>query len=155
MRIFLFIALLMSISSAMANGLPDLSPNNADSPHKLFISSQNKTSNEFDTWKIDSGYSYSIFDSIDVYVGARVDNASEQYSERGFLSGVSYSLGEKFSLKSTLHTNQEVLSNGQQTQSVGAEVSSRVQLSDNIDLHATLDYQEWQQGIEFGLGFRF
>ncbi|HAH03666.1 MAG TPA: ribonuclease regulator, partial [Vibrio sp.] len=39
--------------------------------------------------------------------------------------------------------------------SVAAEVSSRVQLTDNLDLHATLDYEEWQQGVEVGLGFRF
>ncbi|MEF1191077.1 ribonuclease regulator, partial [Vibrio parahaemolyticus] len=23
------------------------------------------------------------------------------------------------------------------------------------DIHATLDYQDWQQGFEVGLGFRF
>ncbi|MCA2492952.1 ribonuclease regulator, partial [Vibrio sp. 2175-1] len=24
-----------------------------------------------------------------------------------------------------------------------------------LDIHATLDYQDWQQGFEVGLGFRF
>ncbi|MHC6803885.1 ribonuclease regulator, partial [Vibrio antiquarius] len=30
-----------------------------------------------------------------------------------------------------------------------------VKITDKLDLHATLDYQDWQQGIEVGLGFRF
>ncbi|MGI1896695.1 ribonuclease regulator, partial [Vibrio campbellii] len=39
--------------------------------------------------------------------------------------------------------------------SLAAEVSSRVKITENLDLHATLDYQDWQQGFEVGLGFRF
>ena len=96
-----------------------------------------------------------MFNNIDLYVGTRIDNASEESSERGFLSGVSYNIGETFSLKSTLHTKQELQENGEQLSTFGAEVSSRVKISDHLDLHATLDYEEWQQGFELGLGFRF
>ncbi|MDF4701671.1 ribonuclease regulator, partial [Vibrio parahaemolyticus] len=32
---------------------------------------------------------------------------------------------------------------------------SRVKITDNLDLHATLDYQDLQPGFEVGLGFRF
>ena len=155
MRNILFFTLIMFTSNALAELLPALPTSIKSSPHKLFISSQNNTINEFDTWKIDSGYAYSVFDSVDIYVGARVDNSSETYSENGFLSGVSYNLGDKFSLKSTLHTKQEVQQSGTYTRSFGAEVSSRVKIHENLDLHATLDYEEWQQGFEFGLGFRF
>ncbi|MDW1838575.1 ribonuclease regulator, partial [Vibrio sp. Vb0718] len=28
-------------------------------------------------------------------------------------------------------------------------------ITDKLDIHATLDYQDWQQGFEVGLGFRF
>lgn len=155
MRLCLLLVLLMPITNVLAEILPSLPSQNGSSSHKLFISSQNQTINDFDTWKIDSGYSYSLFDSVDVYVGARVDNSPQERSESGFLSGISYNLNERFSVQSTLHTRQEVLEDGKQAKTLGAEVSSRMQISEHVDLHATFDYQEWQQGVEFGLGFRF
>lgn len=156
MRFWLLFAFLMPVYSVLAENLPVLPPSDSPSPHKLFLSSQQQTTNnDFDTWKIDSGYSYSLFDSVDIYVGARIDNSSEENSENGFLSGVSYNFRNRLLVKSILHTKQEQLDNGEQTQTIGAEVTSRLRISDNLDLHATLDYEEWQQGIEFGLGFRF
>ncbi|MCG6282716.1 hypothetical protein K6U46_15840, partial [Vibrio diabolicus] len=73
----------------------------------------------------------------------------------GFLSGVSYKVSERFSLKSTLYSVNKLSEDNKRVDVLSAEVSSRLHLTENLDLHATLDYQEWQQGIEFGLGFRF
>ena len=155
MRKSLLCALLVFATNSQAEILPSLNSEGADSPHKLFVSSQNNILNEIDSWKIDSGYAYSVFGNIDIYVGTRIDNVSEESTERGFLSGVSYNIGEAFSLKSTLHTKQELQENGEPFNTFGAEVSSRVKISDHLDLHATLDYEELQQGFELGLGFRF
>ncbi|EEY44804.1 hypothetical protein VMA_002876 [Vibrio mimicus VM223] len=45
--------------------------------------------------------------------------------------------------------------NSNKESAISAELTSRLKLKENLDLHATLDYQEWQQGVEFGIGFRF
>ncbi|MFA0113981.1 ribonuclease regulator [Vibrio sp. 10N.261.46.E11] len=141
-----------------ANSLPLLSdlpllPGQIDrSSHKFFISTQSASTESFDTWTVDSGYSYSLFSDVDLYVGTRINTAALKY-ESGFLSGVSYQFSERVSFNSSLHTyNNETEDN---EKSVAAELSSRVQLTDNLDMHATLDYEEWQQGVEVGLGFRF
>ncbi|WP_286295582.1 ribonuclease regulator [Vibrio apostichopi] len=134
------------------SGLP-LLPSQIDlSSHKFFISTQNASSESFDTWKVDSGYSYSLFADVDLYVGARINSDSLKY-ESGFLSGVSYQFSERISFNSSLHTYKDETEDNDK--SVAAEVSSRVQLTDNLDMHATLDYEEWQRGVEVGLGFRF
>ncbi|WKY58491.1 ribonuclease regulator [Vibrio sp. SNU_ST1] len=136
----------------LLNSLP-LLPSQIDrSAHKFFISTQSASSESFDTWTVDSGYSYSLFSDVDLYVGTRINTAALKY-ESGFLSGVSYQFSERVSFNSSLHTyNNETEDN---EKSVAAELSSRVQLTDNLDMHATLDYEEWQQGVEVGLGFRF
>ncbi|MEZ8823596.1 hypothetical protein [Vibrio sp. 10N.261.55.A7] len=151
MKILVSLITLLLCSHAYATSLPSLSSLEADSPHKLFMSSEQRPSN-FDSWKIDSGYAYNVFDKIDLYVGTRVNNSNS--NENGFLSGVSYQVSNRISVKSTLHTHTEVTEDSR-SEAISAEVSSRMKLTDKIDLHATLDYQEWQQGIEFGLGFRF
>ncbi len=158
-RAWLIITSLFVSYSCFANDLPLLPSQLEESKHKLFISSEQKSSQAFDMWTIDSGYAYSILDDVDIYIGARVNNANES-GENGFLSGVSYQFNDRVIFKSTLHTkdrdnNQSLGSENKLTGGVAAEVSSRVQLSENIDIHATLDYEEWQKGIEFGLGFRF
>jgi long-subunit fatty acid transport protein len=152
-RIFSLSVVLLSFSS-IATELPALPSQTHDSPHKLFLSSESDQQG-FDTWKIDGGYSYNVFDKIDLYVGARV-NKSDFNNETGFLSGVSYQISPRVSVKSTLHSYHEEKTIEQGKESViAAEVSSRMRLTENIDIHATLDYQEWQQGLEVGLGFRF
>ncbi len=157
MKTTLFICVGLSVFSAhtLAVTLPNLPTQSEGSPHKLFLSSQTESNNEIDSWKIDSGYAYSLFDSVDLYVGARLDNSSEQHSENGFLSGVSYTFNERLSLKSTIHTTKEFLEDGTEESTVSAEVTSLMKISDNVDLHATFDYEQWQQGVEVGLGFRF
>lgn len=153
MRIILSLSVLLCACSSLATELPPLPAQQNTSPHKLFFSSENDH-NDFDSWKIDSGYSYNIFSKVDLYVGARLNN-NDKINETGFLSGVSYQLTPKLSVQSTLHTyNDETQTDGKES-SIAAEVSSRMKLTENLDLHATLDYQEWQKGIEVGLGFRF
>ncbi len=141
--------------AAYAVSLPELPSHQAllTSPFKFFISSEQDVQ-DFDSWKIDSGYSYSLFENVDIYVGARMDRNSAD-NQSGFLSGVSYQISPRFSVKSTLHSySGNGLEEGKES-SISAEVSSRMRLTENLDVHATLDYQEWQQGVEVGLGFRF
>ena len=137
----------------MATELPALPSQQKASPHKLFLSSETDQ-HDFDTWKIDGGYSYNVFDNIDLYVGARVNQGSNT-NESGFLSGVSYQITPRVSVKSTLHSyNEENTAEGTD-KVIAAEVSSRMRLTENLDLHATLEHQEWQQELEVGIGFRF
>ncbi|MEF1172017.1 hypothetical protein [Vibrio sinaloensis] len=150
----LCLAAMLVAGSLGATELPPLPSQQSTSPHKLFISSVNDQQ-DFDTWKVDGGYSYNVFDKIDLYVGARLNNG-DRINETGFLSGVSYQVTPRVSVASTLHSyTNESFGNDKRESAISAEVSSRVRLTENLDLHATLDYQEWQQEVEFGLGFRF
>ncbi|WP_333913600.1 ribonuclease regulator [Vibrio coralliirubri] len=150
-RLLILLAFAMPVVCS-ANSLPLLPSQIDSSSHKFFVSTQNASSESFDTWKIDSGYSYSLFSDVDLFVGTRINSAALK-QESGFLSGVSYQFSERVSFNSSLHTYKDETEDNEK--SVAAEVSSRVQLTDNLDLHATLDYEEWQQGVEVGLGFRF
>lgn len=148
--------LLLSAAQAQAELLPALPAQAKASPHKFFVTSQAQYNDTFDTWQFDGGYAYSVFDSVDLYVGARIHNSYQDNElENGFLSGVSYTFSEKLSVKSTLHSRSELQENGERENIYSAEVSSRLKLSEHLDLHATLDYEEWQQGVEVGLGFSF
>ncbi len=141
----------------LAADLPTLPGKGTTSPHKLFISSESYQSDSFDVWNIDGGYSYELYDSVDLYVGARVNNSPVQ-NQSGFLSGVSYHFNDRVTVKSTLRSFKGDTSEGIRAEDSGglaAEVSSRVKITDKLDIHATLDYQDWQQGFEVGLGFRF
>ncbi len=153
--IFLFTLAMPGIS--LAAELPPLPGKTAASPHKLFISSENYQAESFDVWSIDGGYSYELFDSVDLYVGARVNNSPVQ-NQSGFLSGVSYHFNDRVTVKSTLRSVKGDSAESIRDEDNGglaAEVSSRVKITDSLDIHATLDYQDWQQGFEVGLGFRF
>lgn len=147
--------LAMSFAGSLyATELPQLPSQKLTSPHKVFFSSENDQ-HDFDTWKVDGGYAYSVFDKLDVYVGARVNNSSTA-NETGLLSRVSYQITPRVSLASTLHSyNVESEEEENKSPALSAELSSRLRLTENLDLHATLDYQEWQQEVEVGLGFRF
>ncbi|MDA0148698.1 ribonuclease regulator [Vibrio sp. LaRot3] len=152
MKKIISLTLALLSGTAVAADLPILPTHQSHTPFKPFISSESNQYS-FDSWTIDSGYSYSLFDNLDLYVGARLNNGKN--NEGGFLSGVSYQVSPRLSVKSTLHSYSDISAPNGKEEGIGAEVSSRVQLTDNIDLHATLDYQEWQQGVEVGLGFRF
>ncbi len=154
MKKMLCLSAILFAGSLGATELPQLPSQQESSPHRLFLSSANDQ-HDFDTWKVDGGYSYNVFDKIDLYVGARLNNG-ERINETGFLSGVSYQVTPRVSVASTLHSySNDRPDEERRESSISAEVSSRVRLTENLDLHATLDYQEWQQEVEFGLGFRF
>lgn len=139
--------------NAFAVSLPTLPAESSRSPHTLFLYSE-PDSQAFDSWVIDSGYAYNIFRNVDLYVGTRI-NTSINGGSNGFLSGVSYKVNERILLKSTLYSSSKLDEDSSRNERVSAELSSHLRLSENLNLHATLDYQEWQQGIELGLGFRF
>ncbi|MGY2575775.1 DUF7840 domain-containing protein [Vibrio sp. C8] len=156
MRFSLGITCMLIVFNAQSEQLPTLPSMQKDSPHRLFLTSEQ---DDVGNWNIniDGGYAYAIFNDIDVYVGARINQSYSEngnLSENGLLSGVSYQLTEKVTLSSSV---QSYFSdkNSERTSNIGAELSSRLQLSDDLDLHATLGYQEWQQDVEVGLGFRF
>jgi len=156
MKKMLFLLLFFVPSVCLANELPPLPGKTSSSPHKLFISSGSHQFDRFDVWNIDTGYAYELFDSVDFYIGARVNNSPTQ-NQSGFLSGISYHFNDRITLKSTLRSYKTETAKGihQEESSLAAEVSSRVKITDKLDFHATLDYQDWKQGIEVGLGFRF
>ncbi|HAS6587998.1 TPA: ribonuclease regulator [Vibrio parahaemolyticus] len=156
MKKWLFLLLFLVSGVSFANALPPLPGKTSTSPHKLFISSESYQTDSFDVWNIDGGYAYELFDSVDLYVGARVNNSPTQ-NQSGFLSGISYHFNDRVTVKSTVRSYKSENSNGIQTEdsSLAAELSSRVKITDKLDIHATLDYQDWQQGFEVGLGFRF
>ncbi|MBE3763852.1 ribonuclease regulator [Vibrio parahaemolyticus] len=156
MKKWLFLLLFLVSGVSFANDLPTLPGKTSTSPHKLFISSESYQTDNFDVWNIDGGYAYELFDSVDLYVGARVNNSPTQ-NQSGFLSGISYHFNDRVTVKSTVRSYKSENSNGIQTEdsSLAAELSSRVKITEKLDIHATLDYQDWQQGFEVGLGFRF
>ncbi|YCO03239.1 ribonuclease regulator [Vibrio sp. VNB-15] len=156
MKKWIFLLLFVVSGICSANELPALPGKVTTSPHKLFISSENYQTDSFDVWNIDGGYAYELFDSVDLYVGARVNNSPTQ-NQSGFLSGISYHLNDRITVKSTVRSYKGETTEGtrEEDSSLAAEVSSRVKITENLDVHATLDYQDWQQGFEVGLGFRF
>ncbi len=156
MKKWIFLLFFAVPSIGLATELPPLPGKTSTSPHKLFISSESYQADSFDVWNIDGGYSYELFDSVDLYVGARVNNSPVQ-NQSGFLSGVSYHFNDRVTVKSTLRSYKGDTAEGfrEEDNGLAAEVSSRVKITDKLDIHATLDYQDWQQGFEVGLGFRF
>ncbi|MEF1310198.1 ribonuclease regulator [Vibrio mytili] len=156
MKKWLFLFLFFVPGVCLATDLPPLPGQVSPSPHKLFISSESYQNDSFDVWNIDGGYSYELLDSVDLYVGARVNN-SPTNNQSGFLSGVSYHFNDRITVKSTVRSfrNESDERVNEEESGLAAEVSSRMKITDKLDLHATVDYQDWQQGIEVGLGFRF
>lgn len=150
MKRVLLSGLLLLPSICLSSPFP-LAPEKASS-HKLFISSNSNTE-QFDIWQIDSGYSYNVFESLDLYVGASITSDSSE-KQNGFLSGMSYQFNENITFKSSLRA-QVNKNDPTEEKQLSAEVTSRLKISDHVDLHATFDYEEWQQGLEVGLGFSF
>jgi hypothetical protein len=140
----------MTLPALAAQTLPSL--DDQDPKHKVFMNSKNQANEGFDVWQIDSGYAYNLFDSFDLYVGTRIKNKSDD-ADRGFLSGVSYQFNDKITVNSTLYKGEgNAIENDP---SFNAEVSGSYEVTNGLNLHATLDYDEWQQGITVGLGYNF
>lgn len=135
----------------LAVDLPKFPSQTFESNHKVFFNS-NSSQTDSQSMSLESGYSYSIFESFDIYVGARLSE-----KDNGFLSGVSYSVTDRLSVRGSVHNLKEIEASdvNEIDQGLSAELTSRLRLSENLDVHATLDYQEWQSGVEVGLGFRF
>ncbi|MFA0084234.1 ribonuclease regulator [Vibrio sp. 10N.261.51.F12] len=156
MKAMIASALFVLLSSSMVQAveLPALPGKHNASPHNFFLSSDSKSSSDgIDQWNVDSGYSYSLFESVDIYIGARLNNSDES-SDKGLLSGMSYQVSERISVKSTLRGYQYEEDDITQA-GMAAEISSRMRLTENLDVHATFDFEKVQQGVEVGLGFRF
>ena len=67
-----------------------------------YLSQAINNSQGFDSWTIDSGYTYNLFKDIDLYVGARI-NSGTNGAENGLLSGIHYQFTERLSFNSTLY----------------------------------------------------
>jgi hypothetical protein len=152
-RLSIFVTALACSMAVPALATPNLpSLDDHDPKHKVFMNSKNQANEGFDVWQIDSGYAYNLFESLDLYVGTRIKNKSDE-ADRGFLSGVSYQFNDKITVNSTLYKGEatEIESDP----SFNAEVSGSYEVTNGLNLHATLDYDEWQQGITVGLGYNF
>ncbi|MDV5171664.1 hypothetical protein [Photobacterium rosenbergii] len=116
-----------------------------------FMSSQSKGAEQFDLWQIDSGYAYSISDNTELYLSTRLKSGNEnQSASRGLLSGVKYSFTPKLSLQSAVTSETQ-----NQDTVMSVEVSSQYEVTERLNLHATLDYESLEQIYQFGIGFRF
>ncbi|MGR5064140.1 hypothetical protein [Photobacterium sp. DNB22_13_2] len=116
-----------------------------------FMSSQSKGAEQFDLWQIDSGYAYSISDNTELYLSTRLKSGNEiQSASRGMLSGVKYSFTPKLSLQSAVTSETQ-----DQDTVMGVEVSSNYEVTEKLNLHATLDYEGLEQIYQFGIGFHF
>ncbi|OBT07388.1 hypothetical protein A9264_07715 [Vibrio sp. UCD-FRSSP16_10] len=128
------------------------------SPHRLFMSAAPSSGEQFDEWRVDTGYAYSVFDNIDLYVATRISSSEHNENRgsinRGFLSGVNYHFNHKLSLNSAIYASpdSEAVTISDY---IGAELSGKYMLTDNLNLKATVDYEEWQSAIEVKLGFSF
>ncbi|GEM78428.1 hypothetical protein [Vibrio superstes] len=126
----------------------------SQSPHKLFMSADSTSGEQFDEWRMDTGYAYSVLDNIDLFVATRISNSGDNQPNRGFLSGVNYQLNQKLSLNSAIYTSADSKEE-RITDSMGAELSGKYMLTESLNLKATLDYEDWQSAIEVKLGFSF
>ncbi|MBF9001562.1 MULTISPECIES: ribonuclease regulator [Vibrio] len=124
----------------------------------LFFSSEQNGS-QVDSWTLNSGYRYSIDPNWHIFVGTRLDSHPTQISN-GVMSGISYQYNDKLLLSSTLHSVVNTYSSGvaahdDNSDDLSAELSSQYRFNDQLDMHATLGYQGWQQDVQVGIGFRF
>ncbi|WP_299018964.1 hypothetical protein [uncultured Photobacterium sp.] len=151
-KLLITIALLVVAlpTTAAEKGLFDLGGNDTSSSG-WFISSQSKSAEQFDVWQIDSGYAYSLTDKTELYLSTRFKTGNEsQAASRGLLSGVKYNLSPKISLKSAV-TSETI----ERETIVGVEVSSQYDVTERVNLHATVDYEALEQIYQLGIGFRF
>ncbi|GAD80705.1 hypothetical protein [Vibrio ezurae] len=127
---------------------------NNDTPHRFFMSAISGSGEQFDEWKVDTGYAYSVFENVDLYVATRISSSTDTHSSRGFLSGVNYHYSNKLSLNSAIYASPDVDAISIRDY-MGAELSGKYMLTESLNLKATLDYEEWQSAIEVKLGFSF
>lgn len=137
-------------STAAEKGLLDLLGSDSSSSG-WFMSSQSRSAEQFDVWQIDSGYAYAVSDNTELYLSTRLKTGNDTLAaSRGMLSGVKYNLSPKLSLQSALRT--ETI---EQETVLGVELSSQYEVTEQVNLHATVDYESLEQIYQLGIGFRF
>lgn len=116
-----------------------------------FLSSQSRHQQHFDVWQIDSGYAYSITENTQLYLSTQLISGTEQQAvSQGIKSGIKYTITPKISVQSAITTAIQ-----NKDTKLGVELSSQYDVSEQINLRATVDYEELEQIIELGLGFNF
>ncbi|PSU46099.1 hypothetical protein C9J12_19780 [Photobacterium frigidiphilum] len=116
-----------------------------------FMTSQSNSIEQFDLWQIDSGYSYSLNGNLQFYLSTRLSSGNDTKSaSRGVLSGVAYNLSPKVSLQSAV--TSEVV---ERDTVYGVEITSQYDVTDKVNLRATVDYEALEQIYQLGIGFRF
>ncbi|CAM4131077.1 hypothetical protein [Vibrio neonatus] len=163
-QLLLIVSTLSILFTSTAYSAPDFEPAvtqdstphalNSQSPHRLFMSATPSSGEQFDEWRVDTGYAYSVFENIDLYVATRISSSAERHSSRNFLSGVNYHFSNKLSLNSAIYASPDVEAVSI-SDYMGAELSGQYMLTESLNLKATLDYEEWQSAIEVRLGFSF
>ncbi|GAB6261471.1 hypothetical protein L4174_013505 [Photobacterium sp. CCB-ST2H9] len=120
-------------------------------PSGWFLDSQSRSAEQFDLWQIDSGYTYALSPSTQLYVSTRLKSGNQyQSASRGLLSGVQYNFSPKISLRSAF-TSERI----EEDTRLGVELSSQYELNNRLNLHATMDYESLEQVYQLGIGFRF
>ncbi|MGF1685548.1 hypothetical protein L4C36_02515 [Photobacterium japonica] len=116
-----------------------------------FLSSQSRGAEQFDLWQIDSGYAYALTDNTALYLSTRLKSGNDKESaSRGLLSGVKYHFTSRLSLQSAVTSETQ-----DRDTTLGVEVSSQYEVSERINLHATMDYEAIEQVYQLGIGFKF
>lgn len=116
-----------------------------------FLSSQSRGAGQFDLWQIDSGYTYSISDNTALYLSTRLKSGNDnQSASRGLLSGVKYTLSPRLSLQSAVSSETQ-----NKDSILSVEVSSQYDLTEHLNVHATMDYESLEQVYQLGIGFKF
>ncbi|PSV26027.1 MULTISPECIES: hypothetical protein [unclassified Photobacterium] len=153
-RLLLGMIVLLGIQPVFASEFDDFEPTynrNKEQSSGWFLSSQSRHQQAFDVWQIDSGYAYTITKNTQLYLSTQLTSGTvTQRGSRGIASGVKYNLTPKVSLQSEINT-----ATTKENTKLGIEVSSQYDVSDQLNLRATVDYEELEQVIEFGLGFSF
>ncbi|KLV04390.1 hypothetical protein ABT56_14710 [Photobacterium aquae] len=136
-------------TTAAENDWLSLGDNTASSG--WFLSSQSKGAEQYDLWQIDSGYAYSLTENTELYLSTRLKTGNDAHSAtRGMLSGVKYNFTPKLSLKSAVKSEKQ-----DEETVLGVEVSSQYEVTERINLHATMDYESLEQIYQLGIGFKF
>ncbi len=127
-----------------------------------YLSSQSVRKHSFDVWQLNSGYSYSVSNNLQLYLSTSLYSGNEVIEPtRGVTSGIKYGLTPRISIESAVTTAltsqpEESTSSEEKSPSpVSFEVSSRYHITDKVNVHATYDYEDVEQQYILGIGYRF
>ncbi|WP_087022118.1 hypothetical protein [Thaumasiovibrio subtropicus] len=126
-----------------------------------YVSSQSVKKHNFDVWQLNSGYSYSVAPNLQLYLSTSLYSGNETVEPtRGLTSGIKYGITPRVSIESAVTTSlsstPEDIQNDEKVASpVSFEVSSRFHITENVNVHATYDYESVEQQYILGIGYRF